>query len=238
MRNSLGMDADQTDNEPSVPMVRPPTGPPAWMNFKPRPHAYEDVQGGSQDETKPELATFCDSNYDVSKSMSDFDMAWDNSDMGMGLGGTGYSSAAGGSSHSQPNLLNEQPQPQGGDNLFPHLVKPTRVSEEAFQLRKTRLMHHKYEDVEDTPGMGGAGGPVGDVNALTSAVRESWLDGGDQNSPLGSGKSKLPQGWRKLKDDSGRAYYWHVPTGQTQYERPSREEVKRLVSMYNCKHEI
>ena len=233
MRNSLGMDGDQTDNEPYVPMVRPPTGPPAWMNFKPRPHAYEDVQGGSQDETKSGLTTLCDSNYEVSKSMSDFDMAWDNSDMGMGLDGTGYSSAAGSSSHSQPNLLNEQPQLQGakaGDNLLPHLVKPTRVSEEAFQLRKTRLMHHKYEDVEDTPGAGGAGGPVGDVNALTSAVRESWLEGGDKNSPPGSGKSKLPQGWRKLKDDSGRAYYWHVPTGQTQYERPSREEVKRLVS--------
>ena len=229
MRNSLGMEVEQTDNEPYVPMARAPTGPPTWMNFKRRPHAYEDVQGGSQDDTNSGLTSLCDSNYEVSKSMSDFDMVWDNSDMGMGLNGTNYSSVAG--SSSQPILLNEQ-QEQGNkaDDLFPHLVKPTRVSEEAFQLRKTRLKHHKYEEVEETPGVGGAGGPVGDINALTSAVRESWLEGGDKNSPPGSGKSKLPQGWRKLKDDDGRAYYWHVPTGQTQYERPSREEVKRLVS--------
>ena len=234
LRNSLGVDVEQTDNEPYVPMARAPTGPPAWMNFKRRPHAYEDVQGGSQDETKSGLVSLGNSNYDVSKSMSDFDMAWDNSDMGMGLNGTGYSNVAG--SSSQPNMLNE-PQAQGTtkvDNLFPHLVKPARVSEEAFQLRKNRLIHHKYEDVEETPGVGGAGGPVGDVNALTSAVRESWLEGGDKNSPLGSGKSNLPQGWRKLKDDNGRAYYWHVPSGQTQYERPSREQVKRMVSY--CKH--
>ena len=224
------MDVDQTDNEPYVPMARAPTGPPAWMNFKRRPHAYEDVQGGSQDETRSGLtSTFlCDSNSEVSKSMSDFDMVWDNSDIGMELTGTNYASTAG--SSSQPNLLHEQQETNADDPSFPHLVKPSRVSEEAFQLRKTRLKHHKYEDVEEAPGVGGTGGPVGDVNALTSAVRESWLEGGDKNSPPESGKSKLPQGWRKLKDDNGKAYFWHVPTGQTQYKRPSREEVKRLVS--------
>uniref|UniRef100_A0A8C3TEU6 Amyloid beta precursor protein binding family B member 3 n=1 Tax=Chelydra serpentina TaxID=8475 RepID=A0A8C3TEU6_CHESE len=30
----------------------------------------------------------------------------------------------------------------------------------------------------------------------------------------------LPQGWRKIRDSSG-TYYWHVPTGTTQWQRPS-----------------
>ena len=226
LKTSLGMDQVDTDTrEPAVPMAKVPTGPPSWMSYKRRPHAYEDViQGGSQDETKSGISSFGDSNYEVSKSMSDFDMDWDNSDMGMGLGRVGTSYAGKAGSSSQPNLLQENKE---AGNPFPHLVKPERVSEEAFQLRKARLKQHKYEDVEDTTEVGGAGGPVGDVNVLTSAVRESWLEG-DKNSPPGD--TKLPRGWKRLKDDEGRPYYWHVPTGRTQYARPSREEVKRLVS--------
>uniref|UniRef100_A0A8C4YCT5 Amyloid beta protein binding family B member 3 n=1 Tax=Gopherus evgoodei TaxID=1825980 RepID=A0A8C4YCT5_9SAUR len=30
----------------------------------------------------------------------------------------------------------------------------------------------------------------------------------------------LPAGWRKIHDSSG-TYYWHVPTGTTQWQRPS-----------------
>lgn len=229
LETSLGVNADQMNSnadDPCVPMTRAPIGPPAWMKYKRRPHAYEDVMGGgSQDETKSGIPPLNDSRAEVSKSMSDFDMDWDNSDMGLGLVGTGYASTAG--SSSQPNLLRETKEPT---DLFPHLVKPSRVSEEAFQLRVARLKHHKYEDVEDVPGAGGAGGPVGDVNVLTSAVCESWLEG-DKTSP--SGETKLPRGWERLKDDEGRTYYWHVPTGRTQYARPSGVEVKRLVS--TCK---
>ena len=221
---SLGVSADQMDSdnvEPSVPMMLAPSGPPSWLKYKRRPHAYEDVmKGGSQDDSKPVLLSVFDPNMDVSKTMSSLDMQWDNSDMGMGLGmkGTSYTSKAG--SCSQPNLLRET---QPAEKSFPHLVKPERVSEEAFQLRKARLMQHKYEEVNDTPGMGGAGGPVGDVTVLTSAVRESWLEA-DKNSP--SGDTKLPRGWKPLKDEEERE---HIPTGKTQYERPSNDNFKRRV---------
>lgn len=234
MQTSLGItdddnQVDGNDVEPYVPMARAPTGPPSWRQFKRRPHAYEEViQGGSQDETKSGItSSLCDTSFEASKSMSDIDMDWDNSDMGTGLERVGTSYASKAVSASQPNLL--QKAPGGGkvvDGSFPHVVKPDRVSEEAFQLRIARLKQHKYEDVEDTPGVGGAGGPVGDVNELMSAVRESWLEG-DKNSPPGD--SKLPRGWKRLKDEEGRSYYWHVPTGRTQYARPSSEEVKRLV---------
>uniref|UniRef100_A0A7M4E2U4 WW domain-containing protein n=1 Tax=Crocodylus porosus TaxID=8502 RepID=A0A7M4E2U4_CROPO len=30
----------------------------------------------------------------------------------------------------------------------------------------------------------------------------------------------LPPGWRKIRDSSG-TYYWHVPTGTTQWQHPS-----------------
>lgn len=227
------MTADQTDRdeaEPTVPMTRAPSGPPSWMKYKRRPHAYEEViQGGSQDETKTGLPAVFDPNLDVSKSMSNFDMQWDNSDMGMGLGMSGTSYARKAGSCSQPNLLRESQDTVPGNDSFPHLVKPERVSEEAFQLRKARLKQHKYEEVEDTVGVGGAGDPVGDVSVLTSAVRESWLEA-DKNSPPGD--TKLPRGWKALKDDEGREYFWHVPTGKTQYARPSNEDVKRLVRKY------
>lgn len=224
---SLGVSADkmECDNvESSVPMTRAPSGPPSWVKYKRRPHTYEEVmQGGPQDESKPVLSSVFNPNMDVSKTLSNLDMQWDNSDMGMRLGleGTSYSSKAG--SCSQPNLLRDS---KPADRSFPHLVKPERVSEEAFQLRKARLMQHKYEEVNETPVMGGAGGHVGDVNVLTSAVRESWLEA-DKSSPPGD--TKLPRGWKTLKDDEGREYYWHVPTGKTQYERPSNDNFKRRV---------
>lgn len=227
LEDSLGVSADQvhSDNvEPPIPMTLAPSGPPSWQKYKRRPHTYEEViRGESQDDSKPVSSSVFDPNMGVSKTMSNLDMQWDNSDMGMGLGmkGTSYTSKAG--SCSQPNLLREA---KPSDKLFPHLVKPERVSEEAFQLRKARLMQHKYEEVNDTPGMGGAGGPVGDVNVLTSAVRESWLEA-DKNSPPGD--SKLPRGWKTLKDDEKREYYWHVPTGKTQYERPSNDNFRRRV---------
>uniref|UniRef100_A0A3P8WZY0 Amyloid beta protein binding family B member 3 n=1 Tax=Cynoglossus semilaevis TaxID=244447 RepID=A0A3P8WZY0_CYNSE len=40
----------------------------------------------------------------------------------------------------------------------------------------------------------------------------------DQNLLL---DSDLPSGWRTIKDSTG-TYYWHVPTGATQWHRPSR----------------
>ena len=83
-------------------------------------------------------------------------------------------------SASQPCLIDV-------DAAFPHLVKPTRVSDEAFQLRKRRLMKHKYEAI-DIPVWGGGGGEcvmsVGDVSVPSPALRNSW-----QEAEKESGKS-------------------------------------------------
>nr|XP_017507657.1 amyloid-beta A4 precursor protein-binding family B member 3 isoform X6 [Manis javanica] len=42
---------------------------------------------------------------------------------------------------------------------------------------------------------------------------------GDQNL---EGEPGLPPGWRKIRDAAG-TYYWHVPSGSTQWQRPSWE---------------
>ncbi|XP_012968187.1 amyloid-beta A4 precursor protein-binding family B member 3 isoform X5 [Mesocricetus auratus] len=42
---------------------------------------------------------------------------------------------------------------------------------------------------------------------------------GDQNL---EGETGLPPGWRKIRDAAG-TYYWHVPSGSTQWQRPSWE---------------
>lgn len=75
-------------------------------------------------------------------------------------------------SASQPCLIDMA-------TAFPHLVKPSRVSEEAFQLRKSRLMKHKYEAIH-IPAWGGGAGEnvmsVGDVSVPSPALRNSWLE--------------------------------------------------------------
>lgn len=42
---------------------------------------------------------------------------------------------------------------------------------------------------------------------------------GDQNL---EGEPGLPPGWRKIRDAAG-TYYWHVPSGSTQWQRPTWE---------------
>lgn len=32
----------------------------------------------------------------------------------------------------------------------------------------------------------------------------------------------MPPGWRKIRDAAG-TYYWHVPSGSTQWQRPTWE---------------
>ena len=210
---------DAEPMEEYVKMARAPVGPPKWMEYKRRPHAYERIENSPPDEGQ---------NADPLslKSVSDLDMEWDESDMNRGTAvakpvGTGFASTAG--SVSQPNLL-RAPDSKDLQSVFPHLEKPDRVSAKAFNMRKLRLLKHQYEDIEvsEVEGM-----TVGDVNALTSAVKDSWMEGDKSSAALG--EEKLPKGWQRMKDEDGKIYYWHIPTGRTQYNRPTGDEVKRLV---------
>lgn len=38
----------------------------------------------------------------------------------------------------------------------------------------------------------------------------------------------LPSGWRTIKDSTG-TYYWHVPTGTTQWQHPSLSGTPQLL---------
>ena len=75
-------------------------------------------------------------------------------------------------SASQPCLIDT-------DAAFPHLMKPSRVSKEAYNLRKNRLLRHKYEDIDipEWVEVGGAPGSDTSVGDMPSpAVRDSWLE--------------------------------------------------------------
>lgn len=196
--------------EAYIKMARAPVGPPHWKNFQRRPHTYEDMPQSQ------ELAE--------AGSLGDIaDLVWDETDLSEGAERRQLN-VGGAESASQPIL-------PSGDHVsssFPHMVKPDRVSEEAFGLRKMRLMKHNYEDVEDKPEWsveGASPESVSDVNALSSAaVQESWVEG------EGGAGGKLPRGWQRLTDERGRLYFWHVPSGKTQYSRPSLEETQTLLA--------
>ena len=215
-------------------------------------------------------------------------------------------------SASQPCLIDT-------DVAFPHLVKPSRVSTEAYKLRKLRLLQHKYEDIDipEWNEVGGVPSSVGDVpsSPAVSCWLEADKDSGnhaythththththtythtyththihtymyntqtDKNTeyvyyvmpglkngvvhtydaytliimqllsiyhtviPLllmiiltscvlytavTESGTMLPKGWQRMEDEQKKPYYWHIPTGRTQYIKPTGENLERLVS--------
>ena len=116
-----------------------PTGPPNWMNYQRRPHNYEDVEVPSPSPPDDYHSSGIPPppQLDSSRSVGNLHMVWDESDFSTRAPGTGKGLV----SASQPCLMDPS-------TAFPHLVKPDRVSEEAFQLRKLRLMQHRYEDID------------------------------------------------------------------------------------------
>lgn len=230
MENSLRLKGSQ-EYEEYFKMEKAPAGPPKWQNFKRRTHDYEDVE--RQDHAcgpQPRALS-------PARSLPELDipdMDWDETDFGTPpsqrkakLGGVV-------ASISQPNL--HRPSQIDLDTVFPHLVRPERVSDNAFKLRKLRMLQHKYEDIDITewPDVGvsipRSVGNVGDVEMLTSAIRESWLESDDAQ---GTG-DKLPNGWKQLKDENGSLYYWHVPSGKTQYTKPIRRQVRGINWNWYC----
>jgi hypothetical protein len=68
------------------------------------------------------------------------------------------------------------------------------------QGSRMRVVHHQYEDV------------VLGAEGKDQTLGESWVGG------EGAG---LPRGWQQMKDEQGKDYYWHIPTGKTQYSPPA-----------------
>ncbi len=211
LETSLGVSADSLTSPP-LQLVRAPAGPPSWTKVQRRPHAYEPVS----DSTNSNLTE--SSNQAKPKQLitsSTIEMDWDETELKSGL--TKVSNLSQQRAASQPNLLKDS------DVVFPHLKRPARVSEEAFKLRQTRLLNHKYEKMEK--GEESVTFPqhtesVGDVITSTGTSKQCWTEGGE---------GELPKGWQTMRDESKRVYYWHVPSGKTQYERPTDDEIKRLV---------
>lgn len=170
--------AEQTNKEGkdnTVDLIPAPDGPPNWKQCQRRLHSYEDVDNGSPPEHFHSAKISKQSKPTTTRSVGNLHMVWDESDLrpqppSATKTGTGQPIV----SASQPCLLKM-------DDVFPHLVKPNRVSKEAFQLRKLRMLQHTYEDIDipewpntgETPGNGMS---VGDVNMPSPAARNSWLE--------------------------------------------------------------
>lgn len=197
-------------------MQKAPTGPPRWTQIRRRPHEYEAIAdpesegggegGGEEVENKAEGPLSSQSMVDLGTP----EMAWDESDLDASKMNSAYSA-------SQPNLLSSSV-----EDAFPHLMKPERVTDQAFNLRKLRLLQHMYEDIDisEWPDLGAA--TPRDVAALNSAIRNSWLDSEDRRGATGE-KVDIPKGWKVMTDEAGTPYYWHVPSGKTQYDKPTEE---------------
>lgn len=76
-----------------------------------------------------------------------------------------------------------------------------KVEDSTLREPRVRLVHHQYEDVV-----------LGEEDKGDEALKESWVGG------EGAG---LPRGWQQMRDDGGKEYYWHIPTGRTQYSPPA-----------------
>lgn len=97
--------------------------------------------------------------------------------------------------------------PLEGDVASPH-SNETEESEpcEMIKVEDTpstprMRVHHQYEDVV-----------LRDEVKGDQAMKDSWVGG------KGAG---LPRGWQQMRDEQGKEYYWHIPTGRTQYSPPS-----------------
>ena len=150
LESSLSLKGDQ-EYAGYIKMQRAPVGPPKWKEFRRRPHEYEDVghEQGEEDDAERGGA-LSQGPLTTSRSMDhlDADLEWDESDFTMNPASQNPQRGAGPlGSLSQPDLrppsLSESPA-----NAFPHMQRPERVSLEAFNRRKLRLLQHKYVDLD------------------------------------------------------------------------------------------
>ena len=54
------------------------------------------------------------------------------------------------------------------------------------------------------------------------------------NAAVTDSGTLLPKGWQRMTDEQKKTYYWHIPTGQTQYTKPTGENVEGLVGPRNA----
>lgn len=165
---------DQEKDE--IHLVPGPVGPPNWTQYQRRLHNYEDVGDDSPPEHFQSAKISKQSMHTTTRSVGNLHMVWDDSDVR-----PPSASAAKNGTTGQPIVSASQPCLLNMDDVFPHLVKPSRVSKEAFQLRKIRMLQHTYEDIDipEWPSVGETPGSemsVGDVNMPSPAARNSWLE--------------------------------------------------------------
>lgn len=82
--------------------------------------------------------------------------------------------------------------------------------------------HEPHFAMSQGCGSGGSGAAqsmaVGGLLGLTSGATDAV--GGEEITEA-AGEAALPHGWREARDSTGRPYYFHALTGETQWDRPT-----------------
>lgn len=112
----------------------------------------------------------------------------------------------------ESDLATAPPTPTAGEEE-PELCEMVKIEDTPSRSRepRVRLVHHQYEDVVLGEG------PTGQQEE--SDLKESWVE------EEGAG---LPRGWQKMRDEQEREYYWHIPSGRTQYSPPNSSPTKKV----------
>lgn len=192
-----------------------PETPPCWMNAQRKPHHYEDVDG-DRDEESGDRTSLCTAS---SRSLPDLDypeLDWDGSDLGA-LAPTSSSGLVQGTSGSasQPNLLDPKlfaKGTQGGS-----VSSPGGTGGGGYQQQRRRK-NHRYEDIDLDP--------PGDASDKMGSLKRK-VHGSLHVTRSSQPEEKMPRGWQIMTDENGVKYYWHVPSGKTQYEKPTGEQIRR-----------
>eukprot|EP00731_Ephydatia_muelleri_P030773 Em0022g287a len=194
-----------------------PDTPPRWVHTKRKPHHYEDVDR-DRDVGSGDQMSLCTVS---SRSLPDLDypeLDWDESDLGTLTPSSSPLTSGATGSASQPNLLDHK--------LFAKGTQGGAASSPGggggggggggSGLQQRRRKNHRYEDV-DLPGdaLDNTGGLKRKVHASLHGTRSSQPE------------ERMPKGWQIMTDENGVRYYWHVPSGKTQYNKPTGEQIRR-----------
>lgn len=229
-------DTDRAMVSAGYKLQKIPDTPPRWLHAKRKPHVYEDVDRG-RGAGPGDRTSLCTVS---SRSLPDLEfpeLDWDESDLGPSS--THAQGTVG--SASQPNLLDPQLFDSSSKNAPSSSAKGVGVGDSVgANPPQRRRKNHCYEDIDmdvpenmmdrgsDLPGnmMDRDLDPPGSAVDTTVALKRK-IHASLHETRSTVQEERLPRGWQTMFDENGVKYYWHVPSGKTQYEKPTGEQLRR-----------
>ena len=116
------------------------------------------------------------------------------------------------------------------------IPKPNTITDEDYERRLDRLENHYYPTLDipawpsvPTTTCAKSTDEIKDVARNSWDVKATPTKKGKGHSEDTSDSDGLPKGWKREVNEQGQVFYWHLPTGNIQYTRPTAN-MKRSVS--------